>query len=230
MGSASQETTVPGLFACGEVASGLHGANRLGGNSLSDLIVFGKRAGEYAAKRAKDLAQPAIDEVQVGRAIADMMAPLLREGGETPGLIYDEMRDMMQSKVGIIRTKSELEEALEDIKSFKQRALDCSPGSARKYNSGWHQALDLINMADVSHAATLAAITREESRGGHTRDDFPTPEDDYWGKTLNIIWMENGEMKIRQEPVEPMRDDLEDALTEVKAMIAERAEEAGGGN
>ena len=226
----SQETTVPGLFACGEVASGLHGANRLGGNSLSDLIVFGKRAGEYAAKRAKDLAQPAIDEVQVGRAIDDMMAPLLREGGENPGLIYDEMRDMMQSKVGIIRTKSELEEALEDIKSFKQRALDCSPGSARKYNSGWHQALDLINMADVSHAATLAAITREESRGGHTRDDFPTPEDDYWGKTLNIIWMENGEMKIRQEPVEPMRDDLKDALTEVKAMIAERAEEAGGGN
>ena len=226
----SQETTVPGLFACGEVASGLHGANRLGGNSLSDLIVFGKRAGEYAAKRAKDLAQPAIDEVQVGRAIDDMMAPLLREGGENPGLIYDEMRDMMQSKVGIIRTKSELEEALEDIKSFKQRALDCSPGTARKYNSGWHQALDLINMADVSHAATLAAITREESRGGHTRDDFPTPEDDYWGKTLNIIWMENGEMKIRQEPVEPMRDDLEDALKEVKAMIAERAEEAGGGN
>ena len=226
----SQETTVPGLFACGEVASGLHGANRLGGNSLSDLIVFGKRAGEYAAKRAKDLAQPAIDEVQVGRAIDDMMAPLLREGGENPGLIYDEMRDMMQSKVGIIRTKSELEEALEDIKSFKQRALGCSPGTARKYNSGWHQALDLINMADVSHAATLAAITREESRGGHTRDDFPTPEDDYWGKTLNIIWMENGEMKIRQEPVEPMRDDLEDALKEVKAMIAERAEEAGGGN
>ena len=226
----SQETTVPGLFACGEVASGLHGANRLGGNSLSDLIVFGKRAGEYAGKRAKDLAQPAIDEVQVGRAIDDMMAPLLREGGENPGLIYDEMRDMMQSKVGIIRTKSELEEALEDIKSFKQRALGCSPGTARKYNSGWHQALDLINMADVSHAATLAAITREESRGGHTRDDFPTPEDDYWGKTLNIIWMENGEMKIRQEPVEPMRDDLEDALKEVKAMIAERAEEAGGGN
>jgi succinate dehydrogenase / fumarate reductase flavoprotein subunit len=186
----SQETTVPGLFACGEVASGLHGANRLGGNSLSDLIVFGKRAGEYAAKRAKDLAQPAIDHEQVGRAIDDMLAPLLREGGENPGQIYDEMRDMMQAKVGIIRTKNELEEALNDIQSFKERALACSSGTSRKYNSGWHQALDLINMADVSHAATLAAITREESRGGHTRDDFPTPEDDYWGQTLNIIWME----------------------------------------
>ena len=142
----------------------------------------------------------------------------------------DEMRDMMQAKVGIIRTKNELEEALEDIKSFKERALACSSGTSRKYNSGWHQALDLINMADVSHAATLAAVTREESRGGHTRDDFPTPEDEYWGQTLNIIWMENGEMKIRQEPVEEMRTDLKEALTEVKTMIAERAAEAGGGN
>jgi succinate dehydrogenase / fumarate reductase flavoprotein subunit len=137
---------------------------------------------------------------------------------------------MMQAKVGIIRTKNELEEALNDIQSFKERALACSSGTSRKYNSGWHQALDLINMADVSHAATLAAITREESRGGHTRDDFPTPEDDYWGQTLNIIWMENGEMKIRQEPVEEMRADLEEALTEVKTMIAERAAEAGGAN
>ena len=226
----SQETTVPGLFACGEVASGLHGANRLGGNSLSDLIVFGKRAGEFAAKRAQDLAQPSIDEAQVGRAIDDMLAPLQREGGENPGAIYDEMRDMMQAKVGIIRTKAELEEALDDLKVFKERAMACSSGTSRKYNSGWHQALDLINMADVSHAATLAAITREESRGGHTRDDFPAPEDDYWGKTLNVIWMEEGEMKIRQEPVEEIRDDLKDALTEVKAMIAERAAEAGGGN
>ena len=159
-----------------------------------------------------------------------MLAPLMREGGENPGLIYDDMRDMMQAKVGIIRTKSELEEALEDIKVFKQRALACSSGTSRKYNSGWHQALDLINMADVSLAATLAAITREESRGGHTRDDFPTPEDEYWGQTLNIIWMENGEMKIRQEPLEEMRSDLQDALKEVKSMIAERAAEAGSGN
>jgi succinate dehydrogenase / fumarate reductase flavoprotein subunit len=226
----SQETTVPGLFACGEVASGLHGANRLGGNSLSDLIVFGKRAGEFAAKRATDLAQPSIDDAQVENAIKDILAPLEREGGENPGKIYDEMRDMMQAKVGIIRTKTELEEALDEIKSFKDRAMACSSGTSRKYNSGWHQALDLINMADVSHAATLAAITREESRGGHTRDDFPTPEDDYWGKTLNIIWMEDGEMKIRQEPVEEMRSDLNDALTEVKAMIAGRAAEAGGEN
>jgi len=226
----TQETTVSGLFACGEVASGLHGANRLGGNSLSDLIVFGKRAGEFAAKRAKDLAQPSIEESQVQEAIDTMLEPFNNEGGENPGFIYDELRDMMQAKVGIIRTKEELDGAIEDLKNFESRRKAAYPGSSRKYNSGWHQALDLKNMVDVSYAATLAAVTREESRGGHTRDDFPVPDDEYWGNTLNIIYMENGEIKIRQDPLAEMRDDLKDAIKEVKAMIAERAAEAGGGN
>ncbi len=224
----TQESSVPGLFACGEVASGLHGANRLGGNSLSDLIVFGKRAGEFAAKRAKDLAQPVIDVTQVNQAIEVMLEPFNNEGGENPGQIYDELRDMMQAKVGIIRTKAELDEAINDLKDFESRRLSAYPGSSRKYNSGWHQALDLKNMVDVSYAATLAAVTREESRGGHTRDDFPVPDDDYWGNTLNIIYMENGEIKIRQEPIAEMRSDLKDAIKEVKAIIAERAAEAGG--
>ncbi|MDP6333057.1 MAG: fumarate reductase/succinate dehydrogenase flavoprotein subunit, partial [Candidatus Poseidoniaceae archaeon] len=226
----SQETTIPGLFACGEVASGLHGANRLGGNSLSDLIVFGKRAGEFSAKRSKDLAQPSIDDAQVQNAIQVMLEPFDNEGGENPGLIYDELRDMMQAKVGIIRTKEDLNEAITDLKNYDKRRVSCYPGSSRKYNSGWHQALDLKNMVDVSYAATLAAVTREESRGGHTRDDFPVPDDEYWGNTLNIIWMEDGEIKIRQEPKEEMRKDLKEAIQEVKDMIAERAEEAGGGN
>ncbi len=226
----SQETTISGLYACGEVASGLHGANRLGGNSLSDLIVFGKRAGEFAAKRAKDLAQPVIDDSQVNTAIIDMLEPFNNEGGENPGLIYDELRDMMQAKVGIIRTKEELDEAIEDLKNFDTRRKSAYPGSSRKYNSGWHQALDLKNMVDVSYVATLAALTREESRGGHTRDDFPVPDDDYWGETLNIIYMEDGEIKIRQEAKAEMRDDLKAAIKEVKAMIAERAAEAGGEN
>ena len=224
----TQESSVPGLFACGEVASGLHGANRLGGNSLSDLIVFGKRAGEFAAKRAKDLAQPVIDVTQVNQAIEVMLEPFNNEGGENPGQIYDELRDMMQAKVGIIRTKAELDEAINDLKDFESRRLSAYPGASRKYNSGWHQALDLKNMVDVSYAATLAAVTREESRGGHTRDDFPVPDDDYWGNTLNIIYMENGEIKIRQEPIAEMRADLKDAIKEVKAIIAERAAEAGG--
>ena len=225
----TQESTVSGLFACGEVASGLHGANRLGGNSLSDLIVFGKRAGEFAAKRAKDLAQPVIDDSQVEQAIDVMLEPFNNEGGENPGFIYDELRDMMQAKVGIIRTKEELDEAIKDLKAFEARRIAAYPGSSRKYNSGWHQALDLKNMVDVSYAATLAAVTREESRGGHTRDDFPVPDDEYWGKTINIIYMENGEIKVRQDPVVEMRDDLKDAIKEVKDMIAERAAEAGGG-
>ena len=226
----SQETTISGLYACGEVASGLHGANRLGGNSLSDLIVFGKRAGEFAAKRAKDLAQPVIDDSQVETAIKEMLEPFNNEGGENPGLIYDELRDMMQAKVGIIRTREELDEAVEDLKNFDARRKSAYPGSSRKYNSGWHQALDLKNMVDVSYAATLAALTREESRGGHTRDDFPVPDDEYWGETLNIIYMEDGEIKIRQEAKLEMRDDLKAAIKEVKAMIAERAAEAGGEN
>ena len=226
----SQETTISGLYACGEVASGLHGANRLGGNSLSDLIVFGKRAGEFAAKRAKDLAQPVIDDSQVETAIKEMLEPFNNEGGENPGLIYDELRDMMQAKVGIIRTREELDEAVEDLKKFDARRKSAYPGSSRKYNSGWHQALDLKNMVDVSYAATLAALTREESRGGHTRDDFPVPDDEYWGETLNIIYMEDGEIKIRQEAKLEMRDDLKAAIKEVKAMIAERAAEAGGEN
>ena len=225
----TQESTVSGLFACGEVASGLHGANRLGGNSLSDLIVFGKRAGEFAAKRAKDLAQPVIDDSQVEQAIDIMLEPFDNEGGENPGFIYDELRDMMQAKVGIIRTKEELDEAIEDLKAFEARRIAAYPGSSRKYNSGWHQALDLKNMVDVSYAATLAAVTREESRGGHTRDDFPVPDDEYWGNTINIIYMENGEIKVRQDPVVEMREDLKDAIKEVKDMIAERAAEAGGG-
>ena len=226
----TQESNVPGLYACGEVASGLHGANRLGGNSLSDLITFGKRAGEHAAKRAETLAQPGIEDTQVQTAIEVMLAPLKREGGENPGLIYDEMRDMMQAKVGIIRTKEEMTEAMDDLVAFNERQAACYPGSSRKYNSGWHQALDLKNMVDVSTAATLAALTREESRGGHTRDDFPG-EIEAWGTIINIIYMENGEIKVRQEDVEPMREDLNDAIKEVKAMIAERAaEQAGGGN
>ncbi|DAC23190.1 MAG TPA: fumarate reductase/succinate dehydrogenase flavoprotein subunit [Candidatus Poseidoniales archaeon] len=225
----TQESNVPGLYACGEVASGLHGANRLGGNSLSDLITFGKRAGEHAAKRAEKLAQPGIEDAQVQTAIEVMLAPLKREGGENPGLIYDEMRDMMQAKVGIIRTKEEMTEAMNDLVAFNERQAACYPGSSRKYNSGWHQALDLKNMVDVSTAATLAALTREESRGGHTRDDFPG-EIEAWGTIINIIYMENGEIKVRQEDVEPMREDLNDAIKEVKAMIAERAAEQAGGD
>ena len=212
----TQESTVSGLYAAGEVASGLHGANRLGGNSLSDLIVFGKRAGEHAAKRAASLEQPTLDNAAIESAIAENLAPLAREGGENPGKVYDELREMMQQKVGIIRTKDDLETAITDLKEFKDRVSMTSSGSSMTYNSGWHQALDLKNMVDISHVCTLAALTRTESRGGHTRDDFPVPDKGMWSHTTNVLKKENGEITIHQEDLEQPPEELEKLLDRSK--------------
>ena len=212
----SQESTVNGLFAAGEVASGLHGANRLGGNSLSDLIVFGKRAGEYAAKRSSDIEQPALDTKQVENAIEANLKPLKRENGENPGRVYDELRDMMQAKVGIIRTEADLQTAITDLIDFRKRVGNTSSGSSMTYNSGWHQALDLQNMVDISTACTLAALTRTESRGGHTRDDFPVPDTGMWSHTTNVVWKDDAEIKIRQEELSQPPEELESLLDRSK--------------
>ena len=212
----TQESTVTGLYAAGEVASGLHGANRLGGNSLSDLIVFGKRAGEYAAKRSEGLTQPTIDAAAVESAIAENLEPLSREGGENPGKVYDELRDMMQAKVGIIRTDADLKTAITDLENFKERVSSTSPGPSMIYNSGWHQALDLKNMVDISHACTLAALTRTESRGGHTRDDFPVPDTGKWSHTTNVISKDGDSIAIRQEELEQPPEELEQLLDRSK--------------
>ncbi len=212
----SQETTVPRLYAAGEVASGLHGANRLGGNSLSDLIVFGKRAGEHAANAASEMEQPSLDEKQVKEACDAILEPLSREDGENPGIIYEDLREMMQQKVGIIRNGSELEEALSELETYAERSDKAVPGATKLYNSGWHQALDLKNMVDVSKACTLAALKRTESRGGHTREDFPTPDTGKWSHTTLVIWMENGEVKIREEDIEQPPAELEKLLDRSK--------------
>ncbi|MBT4407302.1 MAG: fumarate reductase/succinate dehydrogenase flavoprotein subunit, partial [Euryarchaeota archaeon] len=212
----SQESTIDGLFAAGEVASGLHGANRLGGNSLSDLIVFGKRAGEHAAKRSNDMKQPEIDTVQVESAIEANLKPLKRENGENPGRVYDDLRDMMQAKVGIIRTESDLQSAITDLVEYRKRIQNISSGSSMTYNSGWHQALDLQNMVDISSACTLAALTRTESRGGHTRDDFPEPDAGMWSHTTTVVWKEGTEIKIRQEELSQPPDELEELLDRSK--------------
>ena len=212
----SQESTVAGLFAAGEVASGLHGANRLGGNSLSDLIVFGKRAGEHAAKRATEVEQPPLDNTNIEDAIAANLAPLTREGGENPGKVYDELRDMMQDKVGIIRKEAELESALEDLKEFATRVGKTNPGSSMIYNSGWHQVLDLENMVDISTACALAALTRTESRGGHTREDHPEPDKGMWSHTTNVISKIDGNIVISQEELSQPPAELEELLDRVK--------------
>jgi len=210
----TQETTVQCLYAAGEAATGLHGANRLGGNSLSDLITFGKRSGEYSAKAAaemdgwEEISQSEIDEV-----VAETLAPFSREGGENPATVVNELRKMMQEKVGIIRTKDLLAEALDDLNEFATRGKATSPGGSRIYNPGWHQALEINAMIDISRMCAMAALAREESRGGHTREDFPTPDHSHWGKINSVIMMDGkGEMVLEHRTYPSMRDDLKDLL------------------
>ncbi|HWE70256.1 MAG TPA: FAD-binding protein, partial [Acidimicrobiales bacterium] len=176
----SQETTVPGLFAVGEVAGGMHGANRLGGNSLSDLLVFGRRAGLAAAKvvdeRTRNHRAVAIDPGEVKEAINAATAPFARDEGENPYELQADLQQTMQSLVGIIRTQSELEEAMGELEKLEARAANVSIRGGVAYNPGWNLATDLPSMLSVSRCVTQGAINRKESRGGHTRDDFPKPD------------------------------------------------------
>ena len=210
----TQESTIAGLYAAGEAATGLHGANRLGGNSLTDLLVFGKIAGESAAKRAGETDGFAdIDEAEIADVVAETLAPFTREGGENPAAVVDDLREMMQEKVGIIRTGKLLAEALDDLEELAARAENTSPGGSRIYNPGWHQALELSAMLDVSRMCALAALEREESRGGHTRDDFPVPDHKHWGKINSVIAQaEDGSMSIEHRKYPPIDDVLKTLL------------------
>ena len=208
----TQETTVPRMFAAGEAATGLHGANRLGGNSLSDLIVFGKIAGENAALLAKDIDEfLPVDSNEIENAIEETLAPLSRSGGENPAKVVEDLREMMQYKVGIIRTEKLLKEALKDLEELEKRAQKTSAGTSRIYNPGWHQALEIDAMIDVSRMCTLAALYREESRGGHTRDDFPEPDYKYWGK-INTVITKKEEMTIEHRRYPPIDEELKKLL------------------
>ena len=209
----TQETTVPRMFAAGEAATGLHGANRLGGNSLSDLIVFGKIAGENAALLAKDIdGFLPIDSNEIENAIEETLAPLSRTEGENPAKVVEDLREMMQYKVGIIRTEKLLKEALKDLEDLEKRAQKTSAGTSRIYNPGWHQALEIDAMIDVSRMCTLAALYREESRGGHTRDDFPEPDYKYWGKINTVITKSMDEMTIEHRRYPPIDEELKKLL------------------
>ena len=212
----SQESTVPRLYAAGEAATGLHGANRLGGNSLSDLVCFGKRAGEYAAKFALNMDDwEEIDQTEIDLVVSETLAPLERENGENPAKIVSDLREMMQNKVGIIRSKSLLEEALLDLDDISSRGLLSSPGGGKIYNPGWHQALEINAMVDISRMCAIAALAREESRGGHTREDYPVPDYSYWGKVNSVIWMdEDGSMKLDHRSYPPISNDLRGLLDE----------------
>jgi succinate dehydrogenase / fumarate reductase, flavoprotein subunit len=203
--------TVQGLFAAGEVAGGMHGSNRLGGNSLSDLLVFGKRAGEYAAAYVDGLERrPAVNPADLEAATETALAPLNRAGGENPYAVHQELQQVMGDLVGIIRRKGELEESLGRIAALKERVAAVGAVGGRKYNPGWHLALDLRNMILVSECTAKAALEREESRGGHTREDFPVMSAE-WRK-LNLVCSVDtkGNVELTRKPVPTMRPDLLD--------------------
>ncbi len=212
----SAQSTVPGLFAAGEVAGGMHGSNRLGGNSLSDLLVFGRRAGLYAAEYAKRVARmPRVDDRQVETAATGMLAPFERREGENPYAVHADLADTMHELVGIIRTRAELEDALTRIGRLRERAQRVGVKGSRVYNPGWHLALDLLTMLTVSEAVAMSALMRQESRGGHTRDDFPKP-DPVWGKKNVVARRREGRLILTSEPLPELPSELRPLIGEDK--------------
>ena len=214
----SQMSSVPGLFAAGEAAAGLHGANRLGGNSLSDLVVFGRRAGRFAAKFAKSNGNGAtIDEEQLQATASQALKPFDRGAtGENPYQVQYDLQEAMQDLVGIVRTENEMQQALEKIAGLQLRADRAGIAGHRQYNNGWHTAIDLSSLLVVSEAITRAALLRKESRGAQFREDFPG-KDAEWGKH-NIIVKRgaDGEMLVEKRPLPPMPDELKAVIEEMK--------------
>ncbi|MGH9393211.1 MAG: FAD-binding protein, partial [Terriglobales bacterium] len=215
----TQMTSVPGLFAAGECAAGLHGANRLGGNSLSDLLVFGKRAGEHAGIFARDQGTTAAGAVadQIASAIRRAEAPFERgPSGENPFAIQHELQAMMQEWVGIVRVEEELRRALEGIAALRLRAQRVGVGGNREYNTGWHTALDLECLLTVAELVARAGLERKESRGGHFRDDYPS-KDAAWGEVnVEIHRASDGSAELRRVPVKPMPPALRQVIEENK--------------
>ena len=205
----SGEALVPGLFAAGEVSGGMHGSNRLGGNSLSDLLVFGRRAGAGAADYLDTQStRPTVSEVALAEAKAEALAPLERSGGENPYAVHAEVQQTMSDLVGIIRREDEIKTALAELEKLRERAEKISAPGGSAYNPGWHLALDLRNILLIAECVAQAALERQESRGGHTRDDYPgmSPE---WRK-VNLICSlgADGGVSLRRQPMEPMRTEL----------------------
>jgi succinate dehydrogenase / fumarate reductase flavoprotein subunit len=201
------QSTLPGLFAAGEAAAGLHGANRLGGNSLSDLLVFGRRAGLAAADHAKRVSHAGVSDAQIAEAERELLAPFSNPSAESPYAVHRDLQKVMQSLVGIFRTEEDLKKAFAELEELKARAAKASVEGSRLFNPGWHLARELKSMLTVSEAVALSALARTESRGAHSRIDYPN-YDPVWEKKHNIIVREGAEMKRRESPVEPMPEDL----------------------
>jgi succinate dehydrogenase flavoprotein subunit len=202
------ESNVPGLFAAGEVSGGMHGSNRLGGNSLSDLLVFGRRAGMGAAVYLDKLAvRPSVSEAAVAAAQAEALEPLSRAGGENPYTVHGEVQETMSNLVGIIRREGEIKAALAELEKLRERAANVSAEGGSAYNPGWHLALDLRNIMLIADCVAKAALERTESRGGHTRDDYPEMSPD-WRKVNLICSLAGDRIALRRQPMPPMREDL----------------------
>ncbi|HYN82452.1 MAG TPA: fumarate reductase/succinate dehydrogenase flavoprotein subunit [Gemmatimonadaceae bacterium] len=216
----SQMSTLPGLFAAGEAAAGLHGANRLGGNSLSDLLVFGMRAGEYAAKYAAETSPARIPPDEVDAAAKVALEPFGRatngSSAEGPYQVQDTLQDMMQDLVGIVRRQEEMQRALDGIAALRLRAAAVSVTGNREYNPGWHTALDLENLLIVSEAVTRSALERQESRGAQFREDYPDKDPAYANFNITVTRGRKGEMIVSRVPIPPMRDDLKQIVEENK--------------
>jgi succinate dehydrogenase / fumarate reductase flavoprotein subunit len=212
----TQMSTVPGLFAAGEAAAGLHGANRLGGNSLSDLLVFGKRAGEFAARFAKENKQGSIDDREVETVAKKALEPFERTAGDNPFQLQYDLQEVMQNLVGIVRKEEELLKAMDELKKLQSRFNQVRVTSNREYNNGWHTALDLQNLLTVSEAITRAAIERKESRGAHFREDHPQKDALTGNCNLIIVKGGDGQMMVKREPIHEMRPDLKQIIDEMK--------------
>ena len=210
----TQMSRLPGLFAAGECAAGINGANRLGGNSLSDLLVFGKRAGEFAAKFAKENQLSGIDMGKIDTVAREALAPFERSTGENPYAIQKDLQETMQDLVGIVRTETEMREALEKIGNLKIRAGKTGITGNREYNPGWHTAIDLKNLLLVSEAITRAALERKESRGGQFREDYPNKEERFSKVNTIASRAADGSMQIRLEPLPEMPDYLKEVVEE----------------
>jgi succinate dehydrogenase / fumarate reductase flavoprotein subunit len=214
----SQMSTVPGLFAAGECAAGLHGANRLGGNSLSDLLVFGRRAGEYAATFAAERGRATPAASEADSAVRQALEPFDRAGSaEAPYAVQFDLQQMMQNLVGIVRQEREMTEALNTVRSMRGRAQKVGVQGNREYNPGWHTALDLDNLLTVSEAIAMAAIERKESRGGHFRDDFPDKSADFAKFNIVVKKGADGSMQLERRPLAPMPAELQAIIEEQKS-------------
>jgi succinate dehydrogenase / fumarate reductase flavoprotein subunit len=216
----TQMSTIPGLFAAGESAAGLHGANRLGGNSLSDLLVFGKLAGEHAAQFASNAAPTRVPGDAVDAAAAHALEPFGRDAAspssEGAYQVQHALQEMMQELVGIVRREEEMQQALEGLSALRNRAARVFVPGNREYNPGWHTALDLQNLLTVAEAVTRSAIERKESRGGHFRDDYPEKDPAYAGFNTVVRSGSDGQMIVERAPIPPMRDDLKQIVEENK--------------